>query len=157
MTNYIGEYACKVDAKGRVMMPAGLMKQFPAALRERFVINRSVFRKCLVLYPIDLWEETMSDLAKLNRFNKDNDDFIRQFANGAVSVEVDATNRVLLPRRLAEFAGIAADLVFTANLNKIEIWSATGYDNVMGSYDPDSFAQLAERVMGKLGGDAEKA
>jgi MraZ protein len=79
MTNYIGEYACKVDAKSRIMMPTGLMKQFPAALRERFVINRSVFQKCLVLYTMDLWDETMARLNKLNRFNKDNDTFIRLF------------------------------------------------------------------------------
>lgn len=151
MTNYIGEYACKVDVKGRVMMPAGLLKQFPAALRERFVINRSVFQRCLVLYPMDLWEEIMRDLGKLNRFNKDNDTFIRQFTNGAVAVEVDATNRILLPRRLADYASIRSDLVMVANLNKIEIWSSESYDSVTGSYDPDSFAQLAEKVMGNTG------
>jgi len=155
MTNYIGEFACKVDAKGRVMMPAGLLKQFPADLRESFVINRSVFQRCLVLYPIDLWNETMQDLGKLNRFVKENDDFVRLFTNGAVKVEVDATNRILLPKRLAEYASIASDLVFTANLNKIEIWSAQGHDSVMGAFDADSFAQLAERVMGRLNNPSE--
>lgn len=155
MTNYIGEFACKVDAKGRVMMPAGLLKQFPADLRESFVINRSVFQRCLVLYPMDLWNETMQDLGKLNRFVKENDDFVRLFTNGAVKVEVDATNRILLPKRLAEYASIASDLVFTANLNKIEIWSAQGHDSVMGAFDADSFAQLAERVMGRLNNPSE--
>lgn len=129
-------------------MPAGLLKQFPAGLRERFVINRSVFQKCLVLYPMDLWEETMRDLGKLNRFNKDNDSFIRHFTNGAVQVEVDATNRILLPKRLAEYADINSDIVFSANLNKIEIWSAPSYDSVVTDHDPDDFARLAEKVMG---------
>jgi len=157
MTNYIGEYACKVDSKSRVMMPAGLLRQFPADLRERFVINRSVFQRCLVLYPMDLWDDTMKELGRLNRFDKDNDDFIRQFTNGAVQVEVDATNRVLLPKRLADFAGITTDLLFTANLNKIEIWSAAGYDSMMGTYDPDSFARLAQKVMGARLNDAGTA
>lgn len=151
VTNYIGEYACKVDSKGRVMMPAGLLKQFPADLRERFVINRSIFQRCLVLYPMDLWNETAGDLSKLNRFNRDNDAFIRQFTNGAFGVDVDATNRILLPKRLLDYATIKSDLVMVANLNKIEIWSAESYDSVTGSYDPDSFAQLAEKVMGNLG------
>lgn len=153
VTNYIGEYACKVDVKGRVMMPAGLLRQFPAALRERFVINRSVFQRCLVLYPMDLWEDTLKDLGKLNRFNKDNDNFIRQFTNGAASVEMDSTNRILLPKRLGEYAGIKNDLVMAANLNKIEIWSAENYNAVTDSYDPDSFAQLAEKVMGGMNED----
>ena len=148
MANYNGEYACKVDSKGRVMVPAALLKQFPADLRERFMINRSVFQKCLVLYPMDLWNETTEDLKKLNRFVKDNDDFIRQFTGGAVQVELDSTNRVLLPKRLADFARINSDLVFTANLDKIEIWSVSGHDSMMGTYDPDSFAALAQKVMG---------
>ena len=92
----------------------------------------------------------MKDLGGLNRFVKENDDFIRLFTNGAVQVEVDATNRILLPKRLSEYAGISADLVFTANLNKIEIWSSAKHDSVMGDFDADSFAQLAERVMGQL-------
>lgn len=153
VTNYIGEYACKVDSKGRVMMPAGLLKQFPAALRERFVINRSVFQRCLVLYPMDLWSETLQDLSRLNRFNKDNDDFVRQFTNGAASVEVDATNRILLPKRLADYASVKNELVMSANLNKIEIWSSESYDNVTNSYDPDQFAKLAEKVMGGMGNE----
>lgn len=148
MTNYIGEFDCTVDAKGRMMLPSGLMKQFPAALKEKFVINRSVFQKCLVLNPMDAWDEIMKDLSKLNRFVKKNDDFIRQYNNGAVQVEVDASNRILIPKRLLDYAKIEKEVVLTANLNKIEIWSAAVYDQVMNSYDPDSFASLAEDVMG---------
>lgn len=148
MANYIGEFDCTVDAKGRMMLPAGLLKQFTPALKEKFVINRSVFQKCLVLNPMDAWDEIMKDLSKLNRFVKKNDDFIRQYNNGAVQVEVDASNRILIPKRLIDYAKIEKDVVLTANLNKIEIWSAAVYDQVMSSYDPDAFAALAEEVMG---------
>lgn len=148
MTNYIGEFECKVDVKGRVMMPAGLYKQFPTELREKFVINRSVFQKCLVLYPMDAWDEIVKDLGKLNRFRKENDDFIRQYTNGASTVELDSTNRFLLPKHLVDFAKIKKDIVLTSSLNKIEIWSDKLYKDVMKSYDPDAFAQLAEKVMG---------
>jgi MraZ protein len=149
MTNYIGEFDCKVDAKGRMMVPAGLLKQFAPAIREKFVINRSVFQKCLVLYPMDAWGEIVKDLGKLNKFIKENDDFIRQYNNGATQVEMDTTNRILLPKRLLDFAGIDKDVVLTANLNKIEIWSAEKYNAIINNYDPDSFGALAERVMGK--------
>ena len=154
MTNYIGEYACKVDAKGRVVLPMGLLKQFPEGQRESFVINRSVFQRCLVLYPMELWNVTMNDLGRLNRFVKENDDFIRMFTNGAVRVEVDGSKRILLPKRLSDYAGIRNDIVFTANLNKIEIWSDQGHESVMGEFDADGFAQLAEKVMGRLNGES---
>jgi MraZ protein len=148
MTNYIGEFDCKMDAKGRMMLPAGLLKQFPAALKEKFIVNRSIFQKCLVLNPMDAWDELVKDLSRLNRFTKENDDFIRQYNNGAVQVELDSTNRILIPKRLLDYAKIEKDVVLTANLNKIEIWSAAMYDQVMNNYNPDSFAALAEKVMG---------
>ncbi len=154
MGHYIGEFDCKVDAKGRLMLPAGLLKQFPDGLKEKFVINRSVFQKCLVLHPTDAWEEMMKDLGKLNRFVKKNDDFIRQFSNGAVQVEVDNTNRILIPKRLLDYANIDKDIVLTANLNKIEIWSAGAYNEIMNNYDADGFAKLAEDVM--AGGNKEQ-
>jgi MraZ protein len=149
MTNYIGEFDCKVDAKGRMMVPAGLLKQFAPAIREKFVINRNVFQKCLVLYPMDAWDEIVKDLSRLNKFIKENDDFIRQYNNGATQVEIDNTNRLLLPKRLLDYAGIDKDVVLTAQLNKIEIWSAEKYNAIINSFDPEKFGALAERVMGK--------
>ena len=134
-----------------MMVPAGLIKQFSKKLRGAFVINRSVFQKCLVLHPMDAWEGTVRDMMKLNRFQKKNDDFIRQYVNGGMKVELDGTNRMLIPRHLLDYAKIKSDIVLTASLDKIEIWSAKSYKEMMSSYDPQAFGALAEEVMGKLG------
>lgn len=149
MTNYIGEFDCKVDTKGRMMLPSGLLKQFPAELKSKFVINKSVFQKCLILNPMDAWEELVKSLSNLNsRFNKQHNDFIRQYTNGNTMVEMDSTNRILIPKRLLDYAGIEKDMVLTASLNTIEIWSAQKYNEIMNNYDPNNFASLAESVMG---------
>jgi MraZ protein len=39
----IGTYECKVDAKGRLLLPAPLKKQLAASLQNGFVLKRSVF------------------------------------------------------------------------------------------------------------------
>ena len=44
MSQFLGEFECKVDPKGRIMLPAGLKKQLSPAAEGRFVINR-VFEK----------------------------------------------------------------------------------------------------------------
>ena len=155
MTNYIGEFDCTVDQKSRMMLPSGLLKQLPKNLKKRFVINRSVFQKCLVLHPMDSWDETMKQLMKLNRFNKKNDDFIRQYTNGGVLVDMDSANRLLIPKRLLDYGKIKSDVVLTASLNKIEIWSSKVYNDVMKNYDHDAFATLAEEVMGNKTPDEE--
>ncbi|MBU2060576.1 MAG: MraZ N-terminal domain containing protein, partial [Bacteroidetes bacterium] len=55
MNSIVGTYECKVDAKGRVLMPAPLKKQLAASLQDGFVLKRSVFQPCLELYPMEEW------------------------------------------------------------------------------------------------------
>ena len=55
MTSLIGEFDCKVDAKGRFMFPVNLRKQLEEVFDKGFVINRNLHQKCLVLYPINEW------------------------------------------------------------------------------------------------------
>ena len=49
MSHFLGEFECKLDAKGRMMIPGGLKRQLPEAEREGLVINRG-FEKHLVIY-----------------------------------------------------------------------------------------------------------
>ena len=77
MISLIGTYECKADAKGRVMLPVALKKQLATILPDGFVVKRSVFNKCLELHPVSEWNVLMSEVNKLNRFVKKNNDFIR--------------------------------------------------------------------------------
>jgi MraZ protein len=67
MPSLIGEYQCKVDAKGRFMLPSGLKRQLDPAAKDQFVINRG-FEGCLVLYPMNEWEKETAKFEKLNLF-----------------------------------------------------------------------------------------
>ena len=149
-TSFIGEFECKLDAKGRLTIPSGLYKQLPATQKEKFVVNRGIFQKCLILYPMAAWDAIISDLSKLNRFSKENDTFIRQFTNGAHELEVDNVNRILIPKRLAEYAGLEKDVVLSSSINKIEIWSEKNFKAEMDNFDQQSFEVLAEKVMSKI-------
>ena len=79
--NLIGMYECKVDTKGRLLLPSGLKKQLAAELQEGFVLKRSVFNSCLELHTMSEWNSVMTDVNKLNRFVKKNNDFIRMFTS----------------------------------------------------------------------------
>tara|TARA_R110000850_G_scaffold41434_1_gene106233 strand:- start:137195 stop:137665 length:471 start_codon:yes stop_codon:yes gene_type:complete len=142
----IGTYECKVDAKGRLMIPAPLKKQF-ASLEDGFVLKRSVFQPCLELFPMSEWNIMMAKINKLNRFVKKNNDFIRRFTAGVKVVEIDATGRLLIPKDLIVFGQIEKDLVLSSAINIIEIWDKTLYENAIENAT-DDFADLAEEVMG---------
>lgn len=151
---YIGEFEVKLDDKGRVILPAGLKKQLPKDTVGKLVLNRG-FEKCLTLYTRKDWDEELVNLEKLNHFNKKHRMFIRQFSNGATEVQLDNSSRLLVPKKLCEYAEIKNEAIFYAYGNKIEIWSKHLYDDMM-QVDADDFADLAEDVMGNLsvgGGD----
>ena len=148
MISLIGEYDCKVDAKGRFMFPVNLRKQLEEVFEKGFVINRNLHQKCLVLYPIHEWNKLNKKLSKLNRLIKANDVFVRKFTGGATTADADATGRVLLPKPLVEYASITTDIKVLGSNNVIEIWDKKLYDAFL-TQDMD-IEKLAEDVLGNL-------
>ena len=152
MNTIIGTYECKVDSKGRLMLPNALKKQLNASLQEGFVLKRSVFQQCLELYPMQEWNSMMQKINKLNRFVKKNNDFIRRFTAGVRVIEIDATGRILVPKDLAVFASVEKDIVLSSAVNIIEIWDKDLYEKAIDDSVGD-FADLAEEVMGNVNDD----
>ena len=149
LNTIVGTYECKVDAKGRLLLPAPLKKQLANSLQDGFVLKRSVFQPCLELYPMAEWNVLMNKVNKLNRFVKKNNDFIRRFTAGVKVVEIDALGRLLVPKDLVVFAKIEKDIVLSSAVNIIEIWDKDLYEGVIENA-ADDFADLAEEVMGNL-------
>lgn len=148
MTSLIGEFDCKVDAKGRFMFPMNLRKQLEEVFEKGFVINRNLHQKCLVLYPMSEWNKLNKKLSKLNRLIKANDVFVRKFTGGATAAEADNTGRVLLPKALVDYADIKTDIKVLGSNNVIEIWDKKLYELFL-KQDVD-IEKLAEDVLGSL-------
>jgi MraZ protein len=147
MVNILGTYECKVDAKGRLMFPASLKNQMGEAVKQGFVIKRSIFKKCLELFPTENWRNESNMVSKLNMFNRKNAEFVTKFMAGVKPVELDSTGRLLIPKDLVKYGGISKEIVLTSVVNRFEIWDKAAYEKAV-DYDPDDFASLAEEVMG---------
>ena len=147
MNYLIGTYECKVDVKGRILIPSAFKKQLSPVNNKGFVLKRAFFQSCLELYPIAQWEELISKINSLNRFKKKNNDFIRRFTAGVKFIELDGNGRLLIPKDLIEFSHIKREIVLSSSVNIIEIWDKQSYENAIVD-SRDGFAQLAEEVMG---------
>lgn len=148
MASLIGEYDCKVDAKGRFMFPIDLRKQMDKLFEKGFVINRNLHQKCLVLYPISEWNKLNNKLSKLNRLIKANDVFVRKFTGGATNSEADSSGRILIPKSLTQYAEIKSDIKVLGSNNVIEIWDKGLYDVFLNQ--EINIEQLAQDVLGGL-------
>ena len=146
MTNFLGEFECRLDTKLRIALPSALKKQLSPQANNRFVINRG-FEKHLVLYPYHEWEKVTAEFRRLNLYIKKNREFVRYFHRGATELTLDNSGRLLLPKRLLTYAGVKESVVLLAYANRIECWDSELYEALLDQ-EPEDFAQLAEEIMG---------
>ena len=147
MHHFIGSYECKLDSKGRIMMPIAIKKQLNPIISKGFVIKRAVFNNCLELYPIEEWNILMEKVNSLNRFNKKNNDFIRRFTAGVRTINIDSSGRLLIPKNLIKHVNIKKEIVISSTVNILEIWDKNNYEKAIDEATID-FGSLAEEVMG---------
>jgi len=147
MATFIGDYSCKIDAKGRLIFPSALKKQMQSVDMDHFVVRRDIFEQCLVLYTAEDWETQMNRIrSRLNPYNREHNMFLRNFFKGTAELVLDSSNRLLIPRRLIEIAGIRKDVILAGQDGRIEIWARERYDRI--DMPVDDFADLAEKLMG---------
>jgi len=147
VATFKGEYEHSVDNKGRVSFPARLRKYLDPAAQERFTILRGL-EKCLYLYPEDRWVNVEDKLLSKNQFSKKNRMVTRNFLRTAEDVVLDNQNRIALPTKLMEFAGITAKAIFIGSGDRIEIWSPEALEQEDAGLDFESYQDLFEAVMG---------
>ena len=149
MNFLIGEFECKLDAKGRMVIPAGLKRQLPDVEREGLVVNRG-FDGNLIIYTKAEWHGILNQLSKLNQFQPSNRDFIRKYTSGATELFLDSSGRVLVPKRLLDYAKLDSEVILVCNLSKVEVWSKSKYEEKLDAFSEQDFSELAESVMGNI-------
>ncbi len=142
---FLGEFEVKMDTKGRIKLPAALIRQIGDGSSLQFVVNRG-FEDCLVLYTKEQWKEETKKLQALNPYDKKHRQFMRLYFRGATELVTDSSDRINLPKQLVAHADIQKDIILFAHLDKIEIWDKQKYEEVL-SVDSDEYADLADEVM----------
>ena len=147
MATFIGDYTCKVDVKGRIILPAAFKKQMPVDAQDHFVVRKDIFENCLVLYAIEDWDRQLIKIRKkLNPYNREQNMFLRNFFKGTAELSLDNNNRILVPKKLMDLIGADRDVVLAGQDGRIEIWAADIYDKI--DMPAEDLANLAEKFLG---------
>ncbi len=147
MRSFIGDYICKLDARGRVLLPSAFQKQMEESSNDTFVLKKDVYEQCLILYTIDEWENQNKILReKLNPYNREHSKLLRAYFRGTAEIKLDTNNRLLFPKRLLELANIKKEICLSGQDKKIEVWAKEIYDAM--EIEQDEFSQLAEKILG---------
>lgn len=145
MLHFSGEYECKVDAKGRMVLPSKFKAKLPESSGNEVVVSRG-FEKCLVVYPMLEWKKIYSKVMGLNEFNEEYRNFQRNFFRGNTELELDANGRLLLPKTMIRYAGIEKEIVAVGIGNRIELWEPDAYEEYLVN-DQQEFSKLAQKYL----------
>ena len=145
MTFFTSEYECKLDAKGRMVLPAKIKSNLPEASGNELVIRRG-FEPCLVIYPKLEYKKIFSKVTGLSEFNAENRKLQRNFFRGNSEVELDSTGRFLIPKSMIRFADLKKDVIVVGMGNRVEVWDPELYEEYLIK-DQSEFSDLAEKYL----------
>ena len=125
MVSFLGTHQNRLDAKGRVSVPA----PFRAALRARdetngthLVLRPSHQHPCIEAWPSAEFEALSEPLNRLDLFSQAHDDLAASLYSDAFPVEADKEGRIVLPESLVTYAGLAETVVFMGLGRIFQIW-----------------------------------
>lgn len=146
MLQFLGNIEAKADSKGRIFVPAIFRKCLQCENESFLVLRKDIFQNCLVLYPGRVWENEISNLrSRLSKWNREQQQLFRQFVLDAERLELDASGRVLIPKRYLQMVSIEVDVRFLGVDNTIEIWAKEVLEKPL--VDPDEFSLKLEELM----------
>lgn len=130
-----GESVHKVDAKGRVSIPAPFRRvleegdpDWTEGLNPNFVlIYGRRGNVCLEGYSMQTMGLVDDEVSSLPRFSREREILERMLSSKSVYAQVDENGRIVLPARLRELIGVSEEALFAGMIDKFQIWSPQGY------------------------------
>jgi len=138
---FLGTYHPRLDDKGRLILPAKFRDQLAGGL----VLTKGQER-CLAAYPIREFEEIHEQLRKAPVTDRRVRDYSRVLLAGATDEVPDKQGRITIPPPLRTYAGLERDLAVIGTGNRVEIWSASAWEEYLSATE-DAFAETAEEVV----------
>jgi MraZ protein len=130
MALFIGTHQNKLDAKGRVSIPA----QFRSVLKKMSHAGEAAAIATMYLRPshqnpcIEGWTELGFEALSApvaegyNLFSQEHEDFVLALFGDACAMETDKEGRIMLPPNLVAHAELTENVMFIGSRNTFQIW-----------------------------------
>ncbi|MES2728551.1 MAG: division/cell wall cluster transcriptional repressor MraZ [Pseudomonadota bacterium] len=113
----------KLDAKGRVSVPAGFRDVLAAQTYKGVILLKSPKAECLEGFAHSFMETMSARMDHFDLFSDTQDDIAMSVFGQAVALQFDGDGRITLPTALRDYAGIGSEVAFVGLGQKFQIWS----------------------------------
>ncbi len=147
MAFFTSEYECKLDTKGRLVLPAKFKANLPEVSTNELVLRKGI-EPNIILYPMVEYKKIHHEFSSLNDNNPEVRRLKRSFFRGIHQVDLDNANRILVPKSMIEHAGIEKEVTLVGVGGYIEIWKPSLF-NVHSANDSDEYSSLTQKYLGE--------
>jgi len=138
---FLSTFTNKIDAKGRVSVPA----QFRASLvNESFsgmVVYESFVNECVEGCDIERIKKLSESIDNLDPFSEERDAFATAVLGGSIQLSIDSDGRVILPESLLRKVNIKSEATFVGKGSTFEIWEPKQFEEYMTRAKKDAKAK----------------
>ena len=145
MAFFTGEHECKLDAKGRLVLPSRLKSVLPEASKKSIIVRKG-FESNLIIYPITEFQNIYTRINSLNEFSSEQRKLKRNLFSGISQVDFDSNGRFLIPKNMISHCEIERDVILIGVGNIIELWDPRKYKNNLIK-DSKEFSTLAQKYL----------
>ena len=145
MAFFTGEHECKLDAKGRLVLPARLKSVLPEASKKSIIIRKG-FEPNLIIYSLHEFQNIYNRISSLNEFSSEQRKLKRKLFSSISQVDLDSNGRFLLPKGMIQHCNINKDVILVGMGNVIELWSPSNYNKNLIS-NSEEFSKLAQKYL----------
>ncbi len=147
MPTFKGDHKCKVDAKGRILLPSSFRKLLVSDSEGCCVLRKNLYENCIDLFSSEAWERQVDIVyQKANRLSRKKSGFIREFFRDTAELSIDNSGRILIPKKFFDKVDLGKEVMLAGQRDKIEIWNATAYEE--SAWSEEDFSNYADEVLG---------
>lgn len=119
----IGVNNSKIDAKGRLKVPAKLCTQIEAMSGKKMILTLHQEDDCLVLFPESEWQSIVDKVLALPALHSMTKTITRRVIASATECELDSNQRIMVSAKLRKEANLSQEVLITGIGNRCELWN----------------------------------
>ena len=122
MDRFVSNFTNRLDAKGRVSIPASFRAVLARDGFEGLYVHPSLDAQAVDCGGNALLREIDDLLARLSPYSEERDTFSTALLGTSEILKVDTEGRVILTETIKAYAGIQSDVTFVGQGHKFQIW-----------------------------------
>lgn len=122
-----GEFVHNLDSKNRIVLPSKFRFFLKKDAKNGFFMHVSPLTpdKCIRLYTADGWAAVSAKIRRIASESDNMDAVLASFSVRSEFTEMDAQNRLVIPQRLIDYAGLEKrkSVVLVGCIDHIQVWN----------------------------------